>query len=377
MKLSLMNYLTNKVQSAMTAEGGSINPFNLMLRLVSYAYAAGLKGRQTLYSRRLLKAKKLPCRVVSIGNISVGGTGKTPMTIYVARLLQGLGYKAAVISRGYKGGAEKSGGIVSDGQRIRMTPATAGDEPYLLAQKLEGIPVLVGRDRFRSGTAAIQAFGVDVVVLDDAFQHIRLERDIDLVLLDDRRPFGNAHLLPRGTLREPAEALLRCDAVILSRCLKEKTAILETVRKMASPRPVFRSRHVPMIAGVIDPTETAGETDSPGAGPDEMRRLRIFAFSGLADNRNFRDSLAETGFRLAGYGGFPDHHPYTDQDLSDILQSARQAGAGALATTEKDFTKISGRIHWPLKLVVMGVQTSFGEEETAFRDFIRDRLAAL
>jgi len=358
----------------MTDDGNGFNLFKLLLRLASYAYAAGLKGRQALYRRQLLKTKKLPCRVVSIGNITVGGTGKTPLTVYVARLLQGLGYKPAVVSRGYKGGAEKSGGIVSDGQGLRMTPEEAGDEPCLLAEKLKGIPVLVGRDRFMSGTAAIHAFGVDTVVLDDAFQHIRLERDVDLVLLDDRRPFGNRHLLPRGTLRESAEALLRCDAVILSRCLEEKTATLETVRKIAPGRPVFRSRHVPFIAGVIDSKETAGRIGPPGAGPDELERLRIFAFSGLADNRNFRDSLAEMGCRLVGCSGFPDHHPYTDQDFDAILQSARQAGAEALATTEKDFTKISGRIRWPLKLVVVGVQTSFGKEETAFREFIRDRL---
>jgi tetraacyldisaccharide 4'-kinase len=359
------------------AEGSSnFNPFHVLLYLLSCLYGAVLKGRKTLYRRQLLKTKKLPCRVVSIGNLTVGGTGKTPMSIYVARLIEKLGYKVAVISRGYKGGAEKNGGIVSDGRRICMTPEMAGDEPYLLAQSLNGIPVLVGRDRFKSGMVAIGAFGVDVVVLDDAFQHIRLERDIDLVLLNNRRPFGNTHLLPRGTLREPADALLRCDAVILTRSPKETTATGETIRKIASLRPVFRSRHVPVIARVIDSKETAGQTAPPEMGPDGLKQLRVFAFSGLADNRNFRDSLAETGCQLLGFSGFPDHHPYTGQDLADILQSARQAGAEALATTEKDFTKIFGRINWPLKLVVIGVQASFGVEETDFRDFIQNRLQA-
>jgi len=360
----------------MTADSSRFNLFNALLYLLSCLYAGALKGRQNLYRRHLLKTKKLPCRVVSIGNITVGGTGKTPMTIYVARLIEQLGYKVAVISRGFKGGAEKIGGIVSDGQRIRMTPEMAGDEPCLLAKSLDGIPVLVGRDRFRSGTAAIRAFGVDVVVLDDAFQHIGLERDIDLVLLDDRRPFGNAHLLPRGTLREPADALLRCDAVILTRSPKEKTATVETIRKMAPRRPVFRSRHMPMIARVVGSKETAGQTPPPEMGPDGLKGLRIFAFSGLADNRNFRDSLTETGCQLMGFSDFPDHHPYTDQDLSGILLSARESGADAIATTEKDFCKIAGWIHWPLKLVVMGVQATFGEDETAFRDFIQDRLHA-
>jgi tetraacyldisaccharide 4'-kinase len=369
-----MNYLTNKVQSAMTDDSSRFNLFNLLLYLLSCFYTAALKGRQILYRRHLLKTKKLPCRVVSIGNITVGGTGKTPMAIYVTRLVQQLGYKVAVISRGYKGGAEKKGGIVSDGQRIRMTPETAGDEPYLLAESLDGIPVLVGRDRFASGMAAIQAFGVDVVVLDDAFQHIQLKRDIDLVLLDDRCPFGNAHLLPRGTLREPADALLRCDAVILTRCPKEKTETVETVREMIPSRSVFRSCHLSRIARVVGSKETVGQTAPPVLGPDGLKQLRVFAFSGLADNRNFRDSLTEMGCQLVGFSGFPDHHHYTDRDLAGILQSARRAAAEVTITTEKDFGKISGRINWPLDLVVTDIRTAFGGDEAAFYDFIRKRL---
>ncbi len=340
-----MNYLKDKVQSAMTADKSRFNPFHALLYLLSGIYGAALRGRRFLYRRQLLKTSRLPCRVVSIGNITVGGTGKTPMTIYVARLAQQLGYKVAVISRGYKGGAEKKGGIVSDGETIRMTPETAGDEPYLLAQSLKGIPVLVGRNRFASGMRAIQMFGIDVAVLDDAFQHIGLKRDIDLVLLDGRRPLGNAHLLPRGTLREPADALLRCDAVILTRSPKEKTATAETIRKMVFRQPVFSSCHVPMIARVVGPKAAAGQMAPSAFAPDELKPLRVFAFCGLADNLNFKDSLTEMGSQLAGFSGFPDHHFYTDNDLAAILQAARQSGAEIMATTEKDFTKVSGRIN--------------------------------
>lgn len=370
-----MNYIRNKIQSAMMDDGGRGALSGFLLQLSAHAYGAGLKGLQGLYGQGLLKIHKLPCRVVSIGNITVGGTGKTPMAIYTARLVQALGYRVAVVSRGYKGAAEKSGGIVSDGRRIRMTPKTAGDEPYLLAQSLKDIPVLVGRDRFQSGMTAIREFATEVVMLDDAFQHIRLERDIDLVLLDDRRPFGNGRLLPRGALREPADALRRCDAVILTRCLKESTATYAVVRKMFPRRPVFKSRHVPAIVRVIG-AEGADEGPPPAMGPNDLKRLRVFAFSGLADNRNFRDSLTDMGCQVSGRSGFPDHHPYTEADLNAVLHSARESGAEALATTEKDFTKISGRIRWPLKLIVIGVQASFGEEAPVFRDFIRDRLAA-
>ncbi|MEW6674004.1 MAG: tetraacyldisaccharide 4'-kinase [Thermodesulfobacteriota bacterium] len=372
-----MNYLTNKIQSVITGDNRGFSPLHFPLYLLSYLYGTAIKWRGILYRQGLLKTKKLPCRVVSIGNVTVGGTGKTPMTIYMARLTQQLGYRVAVISRGYKGGAEKKGGIVSDRESIRMTPETAGDEPYLLAESLAGIPVLVGRDRFRSAMTAIQVFGSDVVVLDDAFQHIGLERDIDLVLLDGRRPFGNGHLLPRGPLREPDEALRRCDAVILTRCSNENTTTVEKVRNRTSEQPVFRSWHVPMIARVTGSNRSAGGTPPPGLSPDGLKQARVFAFCGLADNRNFRDSLTEMGCRLAGFRGFPDHHPYTDGDLAGILRSARESDAGILATTEKDFTKISGRINWPQALVVIGVRVSFKEEESAFREFIRTRLDAI
>ena len=154
----------------------------------------------------------------------------------------------------------------------------------------------------------------------------------------------------------------------------QKTATVEKIRKTVSRQPVFRSWHVPMIAGVVGSKETAGQTALPALGPDGLRQLRVFAFSGLADNRNFRDSMTEMGCQLVGFSGFSDHHHYTDRDLAGILQSARESGAEAMATTEKDFTKIVGRINWPLNLVVIGVQAAFGEEEGAFRDFIQDRL---
>lgn len=358
----------------MRSTGRSRDPFALLLHLFSYAYAAALKGRRLLYRCRLMKTNRLPCRVVSIGNITVGGTGKTPMTIYVARMLKRLGYKTAVISRGYKGAAEQKGGIVSDGESIRMTPETAGDEPYLLAQSLKGIPVLVGRNRFASGLSAVKEFAAEVVVLDDAFQHIQIERDIDLVLLDADRPFGNTYLLPRGTLREPFGVLSRCDAVILTRCKNEKTAVIEQIREKIHQQPVFRTCHVPTVTRVVGLKESGGQRTGATPGADELRGRRIYAFSGLADNSNFRTSLMEMGGQLAGFQDFPDHHPYRQADIADILLAAQQSGAEVMATTEKDFIKISDRVHWPMGLFVVGLQVSFAEGQDAFGEFIGQRL---
>lgn len=368
-----MNYFKNRIQSIITGDGSSLDPFYWLLRLFSCLYAVALKSRQTLYRWKLLETRKLPCRVISIGNLTAGGTGKTPMAIYVTRLLQKFGYKTAVLSRGYKGEHEKSGGVVSDGRRILMTAAEAGDEPFLLAQNLKGIPVLVGRDRFKSGMTAVQQFGVDVVVLDDAFQHIRLEKDVNFVLLDERRPFGNGRLLPSGLLREPVSALKRSDAVILTRCSGEGTHGLEAVQKAVTPRPVFKSRHVPKISHVVISGKERGGTALATKDDKVPAGERVFAFSGLADNHHFKDSIEEMGFQLVGFAGFSDHHAYTEKDLTDILQSARAAGAGALVTTEKDFTKISGRTDWPLKLIVVGIHVVFADEP-ALIEFIKNLL---
>jgi len=169
-----------------------------VLLACSHAYQLLTRLRIHAYERGILKQERLPCKVVSIGNITVGGTGKTPMTLYMADVLKRMGFKVAVISRGYRGRAEKRGGIVSDVETIRMKPEEAGDEPYLMSLKLKGVPVIVGRDRVRAGRLALGMFGSSVLLLDDGFQHVRLKRDLNFLLLEAANPFGNGYLLPRG-----------------------------------------------------------------------------------------------------------------------------------------------------------------------------------
>ena len=248
-------------------------PVNIFLTLLSKAYGAGVRLRRDGYALGFLKSRKLPCTVISIGNLTTGGTGKTPMTIYVAERVRQLGYRVAVISRGYKGAAEKNGGIVSDGNAILMDPNTAGDEPFLLAASLKGIPVLVGHDRYQSGMKAINRFQTEVVILDDAFQHLALFRDLNLLLLDSTMPFGNGRLLPRGTLREPAAALRFSDALIMTRSPRPFCSPAEP---WAKARPVFCAIHEPFISCRFSAGDKlAFQTHEPFSGDEFLIGKRV------------------------------------------------------------------------------------------------------
>lgn len=199
------------------------NTNGLWLRFLSFLsllYGGAHRLRCVAYQRGWRRTHRLSCPVVSIGNLVAGGTGKTPMTQFIARHAQHLGYHPVILSRGYKGRAERKGGVVSDGTTVLMTPEMAGDEPFMLASSLTGIPVIVGQDRYRSGCLAIKQFQPDLILLDDGFQHIRLARDLNILLLDNHRPMGNGYLLPRGILREPLAAIKRADVVVFTRAEK-------------------------------------------------------------------------------------------------------------------------------------------------------------
>ncbi|OQY52502.1 MAG: tetraacyldisaccharide 4'-kinase [Desulfobacteraceae bacterium 4572_88] len=346
--------------------------FASLLFLISLLYSGLVKLRASLYQKGILKTKKLPVKVISVGNLTVGGTGKTPMIIYLANLLNRLGYQLAIVSRGYKGSAEKTGGIVSDGKTLLMGPDAAGDEPCMLAMRLRHIPVLVGQNRFEMGMLAIRKFSPDVILLDDAFQHIRLARDINLILMDHRHPFGNGYLLPRGPLREPISALSRGHALILTRH--------DPAFSQASPfsfsTPIFRCTHAPHIFKVIrgkDTKQSPFPKDSLLQEPDAsfLKGQNAFAFSGIARNSDFRDTIKHFGCNLCGFSEYPDHHPYSADDLANISCLAGESGADVLMTTEKDYARIPSDITWPMDLVVIGISISFGGDEKAFTHFIK------
>ena len=362
-------------------DSGSSPVFSLrwILAIVSKVYGGVVKLRRTFYEKSVLKSKKLSCPVISIGNITVGGTGKTPMTIYVANVVKDLGYKVAIVSRGYKGKAETIGGIVSDGKTLLMAPEIAGDEPYMMAARLRGVPIVVGKNRFKAGRLAIRKFDPDILVLDDGFQHLKLQRDLDLVLLDYRKPFGNGHLLPRGVMREPASALFCANAIILTRSDtlddKEVTSLLEMIRFHERKKPVYRAFHKPLVYKIINQEKNIKEALRQNL--DCIKGRTVFAFSGLADNLQFRRTLKNLKCSVAGYLEFPDHHSYSDSDLKDILAAAKKSMSECFITTEKDYVRIAHKIAWPMEIYVVGIVIEFGGDVERFNGFIKDRLKEL
>jgi len=353
--------------------------FRSLLSMVSKVYGGAVKLRRNFYKKAVFRSKRLPCSIISIGNITVGGTGKTPMTIYVAKVVKQLGYNVAVISRGYKGKAEKIGGIVSDGKVLLMTPDNAGDEPYMMAKRLKDVPVIVGKNRFKAGRQAISKFDPDVIVLDDGFQHLKLQRDLDLVLVDYRKLFGNGHLLPRGVMREPASALLNANAIILTRSdavnKNEMSSSLKNLGFYERNKPVYRTFHHPFIYNIMNGEKKISEKNIKEISRQNSECIKgrpVFAFSGLADNHDFQQTVKSLSCNLSGFMEFPDHHPYSEKDLKDISAAAKRSMSDCLITTEKDYVRMAHKIDWPGDLFVIGIEIDFGADKKRFNSFIED-----
>jgi tetraacyldisaccharide 4'-kinase len=299
------------------------------LHLLSLPYAAAVALRNRLYDRAILRQELLPCPVISVGNLTVGGTGKTPTVIFIANLLKERGYRPAVLSRGYGGRAGDSVNIVSDGNRILLGWRDAGDEPILIAGAAPGVPVLTGGKRLLTGRAAVERFGADVLILDDAFQHRSLFRNLDIVLVDALRPVGNGFILPRGPLREMPEALRRAHLIIRTGADGDPA---DPLPGFSGP-PTFRGLRQPL--GFVE-----GRTGRvlPLA---ELKGRRVSAFAGIGRPETFRGSLTKLGVEIASFRAFPDHHPYTRTDIDALRQLARKSRAVWIVTTEKDAVRLA------------------------------------
>ena len=380
----MLNKLKKKIENIMAGKGGvSFSSVEFLMFIFSLFYGGLVKFRSKAYDMGIIKSKKLPCKVISIGNITVGGTGKTPMTIYVAELVQKLGYVVVVISRGYKGELEKTGGIVSNGKTVLMGPEKAGDEPFMLAGRLN-IPVIVGKDRFKAGMKAVKKFNPDVIVLDDAFQHLKIKRDINLVLLDAKRPFGNSKLLPRGILREPLSSLSRSDAFILTRsdCASELEVekTLVELKEFVQEKPTFNTSHAPYAYIVEKGKHVPFESISRNSflyDFDFLRDRSVFAFAGIARNDDFMCTIEGFKCIVAGFLEFPDHHGYSETDFNTVLRLAKEANVDFLFTTEKDHARMAHRMTWPIDLVVVGINIFFEKDEKSFSDFVKKRIIKL
>jgi tetraacyldisaccharide 4'-kinase len=305
---------------------------SFILPPLSLLYGAVTRTRLSLYRRGTFQTTKLSRPVISIGNITTGGTGKTPLVEYVARLIASRGKKVCILTRGYGRKDPHLQVIVSDGYSVLASPAEAGDEPYLLATKLAGLSAVISSaDRIAAGQEAINDFGTDCFVLDDGFQHLRIARDLNIVTIDATNPWGGGSLLPYGRLRETPEGLSRADCVVLTRCdqVRSVEALRTEIVGLSGGCPIFESH---MRAVRLSALKNGSEAITPPA--------RVAAFCAVGNPASFFESLRRMGYELAVERSFTDHHVYSQDEIDSLVKAASDAGASALITTAKDAVKL-------------------------------------
>lgn len=316
---------------------------------LSRIYTLVVQARLALYRNRFLREHNLGCTVVSVGNITVGGTGKTPVVELLARELTAGGRKVAILSRGYKSVPKPFitrlfekiirkkaifiPRIVSDGQSLLLDSRTAGDEPFMLANNLRGVVVLVDRDRVKSGLFAMKHFDADILLLDDGFQYVRLDHRIEITLVDSQAPFGNEHLLPRGTLREPPANLSRATHILLTKCSKAE-----------NPELVSRIRRYNRTAEIITTTHHARHVRNLLTGEvkplDFLNGLRVGSLCGIAAPESFEGALRKLGAHIELSKIYTDHHRYSDREIENFINRCSRRNLDAILTTEKDAVRI-------------------------------------
>jgi tetraacyldisaccharide 4'-kinase len=303
------------------------------LSVLSLLYRTGIGLRRALYKLGVLRTRDLSCTVVSIGNITLGGTGKTPMVIAVARFFAESQKRPAVVSRGYGRRDESETVIISDGSAVLADARSGGDEPVLIGSRLTGVPVVADRLRRRGAQVAVEKFGAGAIILDDGFQHVQLKRDRDIVLVDAAEPFGNGKLFPAGVLREPVGALRRAHAVVITRA--EASGSLDALKKRiaaVSDARIFTSVH--------SPVDLVHCLDSGRKPLSVLRGSRVLAFSGIARPASFLALLRTLGAIIVADRSFPDHHTYSRSDLAEIYKKTADHEAGMIVTTEKDAVRL-------------------------------------
>jgi len=343
--------------------------YGMLLQMLAWGFNGVVQARLWLYRRRILRDHPLGCLVVVVGNLTVGGTGKTPVVEKFARALRDRGRKVAILSRGYKSKAppfwkkawyaishtaEPPPRIVSDGQRVLLDSETAGDEPYMLARNLPGVIVLVDKNRVKAGAYAIKKFGCDTLVLDDGFQYLALKGRLNLLLIDKTNPFGNGNLLPRGILREPVKHLARADYILLTKSNGRRDAELEAqIERFHPGADIIECVHRPQYLQRLDTPP-----DAP-AGRQQLAWLkgrRVFAFSGIAAPESFEKFLRDLGALVVGRERFLDHYRFTGEDLADLYAAAVRERAECLVTTEKDAVRIAATAGAPLPVYYLRLE---------------------
>lgn len=362
-------------------DGRAVKVLAVFLRGLSMLFGAIVRLRFFLYRNRIFRDTPLGCKVVVVGNLTVGGTGKTPVVEKMARVMSQHGRKVAILSRGYKSkkeplwkrlvralthGPRPAPRVVSDGKVVRLGAAIAGDEPYMLARNLVscGVSVVVDRDRVYAGTYAIRELGADIIILDDGMQYLPLKGAIKLLLVDKTNPFGNEHLLPRGILREPVNHLRRGDYIFLTKSNgKIDEALIRKIKKYNSKAEIIECTHQPKrLCPVFD-----GE-DMPLSALDGMK---IASFSGIATPDKFEEFLRRYGAKIAYNRRFFDHHNFSKKDLEEVFAGAVAAKASFIVTTEKDMVRLSRDLKPPLPLLYLRLEIEILSGEDVFEAAVK------
>lgn len=343
--------------------------YGAFLQVLSWLFNGIAQTRLWLYKNRILHDQPLGCLVVVVGNLTVGGTGKTPVVEKFAKALRDRGRKVAILSRGYKSKspplwrkwwyalthtAEPPPKIVSDGERVLLDSDVAGDEPYMLARNLPGVIVLVDKNRVKAGAYAVKKFGCDTLVLDDGFQYLPLKGRLNLLLVDKTNPFGNGHLLPRGILREPIKHLRRASYVFLTKSNGERDEELEATIKRYNPEAdIIECAHKPQYLQRFGAKEDEAGAREPLA---FLKGRRVLAFSGIATPESFEKFLRDLGAVIVARERFLDHYRYADEDFQELFAQAKEEGAECLVTTEKDAVRIPEGYECPLPLYYLRLE---------------------
>ena len=346
-----------------------------LLRGMSYLYEFGVSCKLTMYNSGIMRKEKLPCCVISIGNITVGGTGKTPTAQKIAAIVKAMGYRVVILNRGYRSHWGKEIGVVSNGEKIFMTAYEAGDEAYLMAKTLPGIPVIIGKNRAVTGRYAVEKMNAEVIIMDDGYQHWQLERDLDVVLVDTLNMFGNGCVLPRGTLREPLENLNRGDIFLLTKTDQSsrlsRIQLRNTIAKYNAGAPVVESVHHPK--NFVEIADWYKGISNNYRDLEELRGKDVMVFSAIGNPSSFEQTLSSIGLNILEAVRYPDHHDYGMLEMQYINERASSLKAVAMVATAKDAVKIPTEFIYsdreiPLYILNMDICITEGMEK--FKEYI-------
>lgn len=352
------------------------SPIRFLLIPLSWLYAVGVSIRNRLYAIGVFKPRSLPCRVISVGNIVVGGTGKTPAVITIAKHLQKEGKRVAILLLGYKRQSREKMTIVSDGKKVCASLAESGDEAHMMARHLSGIPIIVGKCRYLAGQVALERFNVDVLILDDGFQHRQLARDIDILTLPATHPFGNPKgLLPVGTLREPTSALQRADLILLTHTdtpdisSRAKNAVKQLAPNALILESIHQPTHLYPLVRVGLPNPYSERNINVHTDIKELKGKRLLAVCGIGNPDAFVATLMRCYPENVELLAFPDHHVYTETDRRQIHAAFQASGADMVVTTQKDEQKLA-RIATSYQLLVLAISLVITENSEQLTDVL-------